>query len=367
MGNDTRARSKTARRPRFDVVGFGALNLDHLYAVPELVRDGGVEVTESTAQPGGSAANTTYGLARLGLRCGFVGTVGDDNAGRTLLASFEEVGVDTSGIRVAPGVETGRTICITAGQKQKAIYILPGANNLLDSREIDLAYIGDARHVHLSSFVGDDAFSEQVRIVQELPAGVRVSLALDSLYARRGLHAISSLLTRCAVLFANAEELQELTGEDPRRAACACLEAGCAMVVITFGSGSEAPQAMASSHLQGATASLIVTRRKTARGPETVEHAVPAVKAHTGAIVDTTGAGDAFAAGFLCGLLATRYGPAKCGALGHTAAGFSLTALGARRGLPTRQDLLRRFNDRFRVLLDRVRSTESAPSRHGTG
>ncbi len=348
-------------------MGLGALNLDHLYAVPELVRDGGVEVSAWTTQPGGSAANTIYGLARLGLRCGFVGMVGDDDAGKAHLKSFQEAGVDASGIRVAPGEETGRTICITAGQKQKAIYILPGANNLLDSREIDPAYIGGAGHVHLSSFVGDDAFAEQVRIVQKLPAGVRVSLALDSLYARRGLQAISTLLRRCTVLFANAAELRELTGDEPRRAACACLDAGCGMVVITFGSGSDAHQAKVSSRLQGAMASLTVTGRKTGRGPRTVEHAVPAVTVHTGAIVDTTGAGDAFAAGFLFGLLATRYGPAKCGALGHTAAGFSLTALGARQGLPTRQELLARFDDRFRSFSDRKHKADPAPARVGAG
>src|SRR3972149_5055797 len=52
------------KEPRFDVVGFGALNLDHLYQVPQLIQDGGVEVLASTAQPGGSAANTIYRPAK---------------------------------------------------------------------------------------------------------------------------------------------------------------------------------------------------------------------------------------------------------------------------------------------------------------
>lgn len=368
-GQSRRAGSAGARpgKPRFDVVGFGALNLDHLYAVPELVRDGGVEVTTSTAQPGGSAANTIYGLAKLGLRCGFVGVVGEDDAGNALLESFKEVGVDTSGILVRSGVKTGQTICLTAGQGRKAIYIIPGANSLLDSHDIDLSYLSDTRHVHLSSFVGEGAFSQQLQVIERLPAQVKISLALDSLYARRGLDAMSGLLRRCVLLFANASELRQLTGQELRSAASACLNTGCQTVVTTFGSGKEEGHGPSSFGLHETTASLIVTRQRTGRGPETVEHSVPAVKAHDGAIVDTTGAGDAFAAGFLFGLLSRRYGLAKCGALGHTAAGFSLTALGARQGFPTQRPLLARFDDSFRPFSGRERKKDPALNSIRTG
>ena len=322
-------------------MGLGALNLDHLYAVPHLVQDGGVEVLRSSAQPGGSAANTACGLAKLGLRCGFVGVVGDDDAGRALLASFEEAGVDTGGIRVEPGAATGQTICITAGQGQKAIYIVPGANSLLNAHDIDTSYLGGARYVHVSSFVGEDAFSQQSRIVEKLPAQAKVSLALDALYARRGLTAMSPLLKRCTLLFANADELQELTGEELPAATHACLSLGCETVVVTFGAG----RRQGGGHK--VAASFIVTRRETKRGSEFIEHTVPARRTHDGPIADTTGAGDAFAAGFLFGLLQEKYSLPMCGALGHTVAGFSLGALGARAGLPTRQELLARFDEKF--------------------
>jgi ribokinase len=339
------------RQPRFDVVGLGALNLDHLYAVPQLIQDGGVEVLTSSAQPGGSAANTIYALAKLGLRCGFVGVVGDDDAGKVLLDSFKEVGVETSGIRVQPGTATGQTICITAGQGQKAIYIVPGANNLLNADEVDPSYLGDARYVHISSFVGQDAFSQQSQIVEKLPSHAKLSFALDTLYARRGLGATQRLLSRCALLFANAEELQELTGEDPPAAARTCLEFGCEAVVVTFGAGRSQKRG------HKVTASLIVTRRKTGRGPEFIEHTVPAPATHDGPIADTTGAGDAFAGGFLYGLLQETYSLPMCGALGHTAAGFSLGALGARAGLPTRQELLARFDEAFGTFSRRRRKS----------
>lgn len=322
------------------MVGLGALNLDRLYAVPQLIQDGGVEVLRSGAQPGGSAANTVYALAKLGLRCGFVGIVGDDDAGEALLASFEEAGVDTSGIRVEPGATTGQTICITAGQGQKAIYIVPGANRLLNADEVDPSYLGDARHVHISSFVGEDAFSQQSRVVEKLPPQTKLSFALDALYTRRGLGDMERLLSRCTLLFANAEELQELTGQELPAAAHSCLGLGCETVVVTFGSGRRRGRG------HKVTASLIVTRRKTKRGPEFIEHAVPAFKTHDGPVVDTTGAGDAFAAGFLFGIV-HEYSLPTCGALGHTAAGFSLGGLGARAALPTRQELLARLDEAF--------------------
>jgi ribokinase len=334
-------------RPRFDVVGFGALNLDHLYAVPQLIQDGGVEVLTSTAQPGGSAANTIYGLAKLGLRCGFVGAVGDDRAGEAILESFQEVGVDTSGILVRHGTKSGQTICITAGQGQKAIYIIPGANSLLDSRDINLTYLTDTRYVHLSSFVGEQAFSQQMRIVEKLPPQTKVSFALDAVYARRGLEPLRGLLKRCAVLFANTEEIQQLTGKEPRVAARSCLDIGCEIVVVTFGSGANQNNRRSRLGDEEAAASMIVTRRGRGRSRWPVEHTVPAVRTRRDEVADTVGAGDAFAAGFLFGLLSRRYGLAKCGGLGHTAAEFSLTKLGARAGLPTRQALLTRFDESF--------------------
>jgi ribokinase len=332
--------ARRSAKPRFDVVGFGALNLDHLYAVPRLIEDGGVEVLSSTAEPGGSAANTVYGLAKLGLRCGFVGAVGEDEAGKAILDSFAEVGVDTGGILVTPGADSGRTVCITAGEGQKAIYILPGANSVIGSGELDTAYLRDARHVHVSSFVGEPQFRQQVRMVGGLPASTGVSLALDDLYARRGLKRLRGLLARCSVLFANADELRELTGRELRPAVDACLDAGCGVVVATFGAGDQRETGL--TRASKAVAARVFTRRKARGGRETVEHAVPLPTTHRRPVSDTVGAGDAFAAGFLYGLLSTRLGPAKCGALGHLAAGFSLRQPGARRGLPTEAEFLSR-------------------------
>lgn len=340
-----------AKKSRFDVVGFGALNLDYVYAAPEVVIDGGVPVTASSVEAGGSAANTIYALAKLGMRCGFVGVIGDDEAGRRILDSFHEVGVDTSGIAVHPGAATGQTICITAGQRQKAIYILPGANDLLSADSIDRSYMSDTKYIHLSSYLGDSARRYQLDTVRELADPVEVSLALDAVYAGHGLDALSDVLGRCSVLFANADELQQLADRDLHSAVEACLGLGCKVVAATFGAGKTAPENASAASPKEGTACIVATRPRRGRGIR--EYAVPAVRTHRRAIVDTVGAGDAFAAGFLFGLLQRKYSLPACGALGHTAAGFCLTELGARKGLPTERDLLARFHKSFRSFLDR--------------
>jgi sugar/nucleoside kinase (ribokinase family) len=110
---------------------------------------------------------------------------------------------------------------------------------------------------------------------------------------------------------------------------------------------------------------MIAAKRRRERGIR--EYTVPAVRTHSGAIVDTVGAGDAFAAGFLFGLLQKEYSLPACGALGHTAAGFCLTELGARKGLPSKQDLLARFDDSFRSFLDRERKAKPVADAIETG
>ena len=93
-----------------DVIGLGALNMDYLYQVGRLLEDDEAVVTESISSPGGSAANTIYGLARLGLKTGFAGVVGDDADGKRMLQDFQAARVDTSQISVKAGAKTGSVL-----------------------------------------------------------------------------------------------------------------------------------------------------------------------------------------------------------------------------------------------------------------
>ncbi len=151
-----------------EVVGLGALNIDHIYKVERLLEDGETTVLESSSCPGGSAANTIYGLARLGVSTGFCGVVGDDDDGKILLRDFQKVRVDTSRIRIKRGAKSGSVLCLSDKLGRRSLYVLPGANNQLTMADLDLAYINRANMLHLSSFADDRQFKVVLELVGRL-------------------------------------------------------------------------------------------------------------------------------------------------------------------------------------------------------
>jgi ribokinase len=326
--------------PSFDVIGLGALNVDRIYSVPRVVTDGAELILESTAAAGGSSANTVYGLAKLSLRCGFVGAVGDQDAD-VILGSFAEVGVETSRIVRKAGAPTATVFAFADPAGQRAMYVHPGANALFAPGDVDAAYLADARLVVISSFAGEVPLAVQKAAVAALPDTALLALALDALWAHAGLDALADLVARSTIVFANADELGDLTARKLPAAAEALLTLGCRTVVVTFGGGTERLPWM-TAELQGVPDAPVVCWMATAEG----QWALAAHPTHEGAVVDGTGAGDAFAAGFLWGYLAGA--PLlRCASLGHVAAGFCLERMGCRAGLPTRDALLARHARHF--------------------
>lgn len=192
----------------FDIVGCGALNLDELYRVERVLDDDEGEIVFAGAYPGGSAANTIYALAQLGLRAGFLGAVGDDDAGRVLLESFKSVGVDTSGIVIKPKAKSGRALGFIDAHGRRTLYIEPGANGLLRKADVDLSYVARTQLVHLSSFVGEEQWAIQCELVRALSPKTAVSFAPGAFLARRGLRVLYPVLKRTHVLFLNRKEFE---------------------------------------------------------------------------------------------------------------------------------------------------------------
>lgn len=288
----------------FDVVGFGALNLDELYRVERLLDDDEGEVIFAGAYPGGSAANTIYALARLGLRAGFLGAVGDDDAGRVLLESFKSVGVDTSGIVIKRKAKTGRALGFVDSHGRRTLYIEPGANSLLRKADIDFSYVSRTKFLHLSSFVGEEQWAIQCELVRALSPKSLVSFAPGMLLARRGLRVLYPVLRRTHVLFLNRRELGLLAHtEDPQIGVRSLLKAGPQIVAVTL----------------GAEGSYVTDGKRAYR----VE--APRLRK----VIDTTGAGDAFAAGFLYGLFEER-DLRECAELGAHLAKLALGQMGGR-------------------------------------
>jgi len=330
--------------PDFEVIGLGALNIDRVYSVPQVVTDGAYLIDEVAVDAGGSSANTTYALAKLGLSCGFLGAIGDDPDAKIILRSFDETGVDTSHIGRKPEVATGSVLAFADEEGNRAMYVEAGANALFEPQDVDTAYLASARLVLFSSFGGDIPLAVQRATVEALPPTAAMALSIDALLAHGGLDALTELVSRCTIIFANADELKELTGLELPAAAEALIDLGCQMVVVTFGQGIARQRWMETAAAnERQDEPPIVCWLISKRG----RWALPASSTHEGPIVDATGAGDAFAGGFLWGFLADEH-PLRCASLGHVAAGFCLGGMGCRASLPTREALLARHARHFR-------------------
>jgi ribokinase len=319
---------------KIEVVGLGALNIDHVYRVERLLTDGEAVADWAGAFPGGSAANTIYGLARLGISAGFTGIVGDDDEGRMLTSDFAAAGVDTSRIRTTPQAKTGSVLCLSDRLGRRSLYVTPGANGRLTMDDLDLDYLNRAGLVHLSSFVGEEQFELSLTVASALNQEVRLSFAPGALYTRKGLKALRPILERSHVLFTNRDEIDGLTGEGVVNGAQICLEQGCKIIAVTLGQGARLKLGKSAA---GRTVSMVGYIRDAEN-----EYIVPAGEEGGEAPADTTGAGDAFAAGFLYGLLKGE-GLDECGRLGNTVARSSLSQPGARKGLPTPEQLAERY------------------------
>jgi ribokinase len=297
----------------FDVVGFGALNVDKLFRVNRLAKAEEESFIEEYAEAcGGSAANTAVGLARLGCKVGFIGKVGCDREGDLLLQDFRAEGVDTAGtIRTEQG-ESGTVMGFVDKKGARALYIDSGVNDTITLDEVNSRYASRAQFLHLTSFVGETSFQTQKRLLDAIPDSVEVSFDPGALYARKGYAAMEPILKRTYVLMPNAIELELLTGKvDYCKGADLMVGRGVKIVAVKLGSDG-----------------CYVTD-----GRE--RHLIEALNVK---VVDTTGAGDAFCAGFLYGLVNEK-SLYECGRLGNFVASRCVMKMGARAGLPFAKDL----------------------------
>ena len=298
---------------KFDVIGFGALNVDMLFKVDKLaVAEEESFIEDYKEACGGSAANTIVGLARLGCKVGFIGKVANDREGKMQLDCFKAEGVDTSGIVEMTKGRSGSVMGFVDRKGARALYINSGVNDLVEPREIKYEYVSQTKLLHLSSFVGEKSFRAQKKLLSALPEGVEISFDPGSLYAQKGFAVIEPIIRNSHVLMPNAIELEQLTGEeDYRKGADFMIAMGVKIVAVKLGGKG--------CYVTDGNEKLSVEHFK--------------VKA-----VDTTGAGDAFDAGFLYGLIQNK-SLYECGQLGNFVASRSILAMGARAGLPYTKDL----------------------------
>ena len=262
---------------------------------------------------GGSAANTLAGLASLGSRAAFIGRVGDDRLGRVFADDIRAVGVGFAprpgaGAGGGAGLPTGRCLVAVTPDAERTMSTLLGAAAQLGPDDVDPDVVSAAEVTYLEGYLVEqpgarDAFDMAASIAHR--AGRQVALTLsDSFCVGRFRRDFLALVEDTAdLLFANEDELRLLYDTDDVDEALGAAERQCRMVALTRGAA-------------GSTVSVGGRR-----------HQIPAVPVPR--VVDTTGAGDLYAAGFLHGL--TRGAdPQTCGRLGAAAAGEVVSHVGAR-------------------------------------
>jgi len=308
-----------------EVIGLGAMNMDHIYGVERILGDGETTAVEFRLSPGGSAANTIYALAKLGISTGFIGAVGDDGEGEMLVKDLASVGVDGSQIKAKKGAKTGSVLCLSDKRGRRALYVLPGANSLLTGGDVDLAYLSQAKMLHLSSFADEQQLAIQQELMAKISPSLKVSFAPGSIYTAKGMSALEPIIRRADILFLNREEAEELTGVDFQTGAQRLRRLGCQSVAVTLGQGIRRGKSIATCYVASGEGEHMIETRRTKRTDG-----------------DTIGAGDAFAAGFIYGLLHGKE-LKECGHLGDVLARFSITKIGARAGLPSLPELSQHY------------------------
>jgi len=305
-----------------DVIVLGGAAVDwvaQVDALPE--RDSLVLARSCERFPGGSAANVAVGLARLGRRVGFVGKLGDDEHGRLLLEAFEEEGVDTQGVIAEAGRPTATCFIAVDCRGERIIVALPGVAVIERVEELDLEYLRRARAVYIGPSYPEVA-TTTVAAVREsggtvfcAPGGVHVPVEV-----------LGPVLERTDVLLVSRTEALALAGQpSPDEAARTLREMGPQVVVETLGP-------------EGA---LVASGAGLIRIPS---FDVPDA-------LDTTGAGDGFAAGLIAGFLEGLDWEAAA-RMGCTVAALKIRHVGARSGLPTREEVARfvdGHNSEFRI------------------
>ena len=263
----------------FDLVVVGDLNADLILQGDVTPVFGQVEklVDDATLAIGGSSAITACGAARLGLRVAFIGKVGDDDLGSAMIAALQRQQLDTSGVIIDPTLKTGLTVILSRRQ-DRAMLTYSGSIGALTDADIDWTIVNAARHLHTGSFYLLDGLRPGLPGVFARARRQGLTTSLDTNYdpLEQWADGVRATLAETDIFLPNETELKAIAGLADEEQALALLAGLTGSVAAKLG---------------GAEALFQQDSRSLRLQPPRVN------------VVDTTGAGDSFNAGFLYGHL----------------------------------------------------------------
>ena len=312
---------KIINPPRYSVIGAGVIDI-LAGPVSESVFVSGSEPMETIKSSfGGDALNEAVVLSRLGRQVSLVSKVGSDQAGKQVKAFLKNNGVDTRCVREEEGLETGINIVLVGGDGERYFLTNPNSSLRMLSREDILPRIRDMGQIvsFASMFVSRKlGVPEMEEVFEEIRRSGR-TLCADMTTAKRGetIDDLKGLLPHLDVLFGNEKEASLLTGQDnAQESARAFVRAGVSCAVIKLG--------RRGSLIQTATECLEIP-------PYLVQQPL-----------DSTGAGDCFAAGFLWGM-GEGFSWQDCGRFASAVSSCCVERFGATEGITSQEEIRYRF------------------------
>lgn len=296
-----------------EVIGFGALNVDKLYSVENIVsKDEESFIKSETDTPGGSAANTIVGLSRLGCSTSIIGKIAEDEDGDLIEYHLAVNGVYSNNLIYSETGSTGKCLGFVDDEGERCLYIDPGVNDEIKIGEINPLNIMRCKIMHYTSFVGD-SFNTQIELLEKLNDQCVLSFDPGMLYVQKGFDELKPILERTDILLINESELRLLCNNSKsslKELAIGFLDLGIETIVVKQGS-------------KGVFAM---------NNQEDCE-----VESYECDVVDTTGAGDSFNSGFLYSYL-KGYDLEKSCRIGNWVASKSIEGFGMEK-FPTLKDL----------------------------
>ncbi|MCK4380675.1 MAG: carbohydrate kinase family protein [Candidatus Lokiarchaeota archaeon] len=310
---------------KFDVICIGAALVDMVAKIERHpIDDDEVFVSNFQLLSGGAAANTAYACARLGLKTAFIGKLGyKDEFGIKIIKDFKEVSLDTTLIKYSKEHGTGSAYVAINKEGDRRIYAFSGAANLLTTNDINSEDLLKTKTIFLSSLRNLESFRKAAKIAKR--NNIPVILNPGMLIIEQGFDSIKNLFALVEILIISKREFQNLFNLENNKLNEQIIEGkakilfklGIKVIILTMGK-------------KGAI--ILNSEKSELIKPIKVEQ-----------VVDTTGAGDAFSAGFMYGFIRNfsyKFEDLKYNVIiGNTIAGKCIQELGARNGIPTTDEL----------------------------
>jgi sugar/nucleoside kinase (ribokinase family) len=312
---------------RFDVIGIGNAIVDIIGRCDEAYLAGigatkgsmrlvgaddvaKIYATMGTAVEisGGSAANTIAGVASFGGKAAFIGTIADDEFGKIFKHDIRSIGVEFSVEPIANAAPTSRSLILVTPDGERTMNTFLGISTRLDESQLNLDLIRDSAILYLEGYLFDDPKAKQAfrkALHTAKTAGRKVALTLSDGFCvdRHRAEFVELIRSGIDILFANESEIKSLYQTESFELAAKSASEDAKLAVLT----------------RSAKGSVIFAEGRTIEiGSEPISE-----------LIDTTGAGDLYAAGFLFGY-SKGYDLEICGRLASLAASEIISHIGAR-------------------------------------